>query len=218
MLITVRDAISISLEQGCDIEIKRKRSWRKCGEKRGIRIMDGCNFNLNSVFQDNAKEYTTRPVMAMKYQPGVENGWMAYYENKPVEGKNHKIYFGIRFFPTKGEAQKFIDANEKQYAIENGVPIEMEAEYDVPLPVLYSKDFDQDKKGGLSFGIEGGCPFNSNESEKYEFEILENESWIIRDMDGSIRVWNPDMDVTFFGRDRNIVFEKVAGEYIKIEL
>ena len=176
------------------------------------------NFKLNEIFNMNAKEYQTRPVIAAKYQPGMENGWIIYYENKPVEGKNHKNYFGIRFFPTKDEAQKFIDANEKQYVMENDILVEMEIEYDSPLPVLYSKDFDPDNKGGLSFGIDGACPFHSNESEKYEFEILENESWIIKNMDGSVRVWHPDMDETFFGRDRDIVFEKVTGEYIKVEV
>lgn len=32
------------------------------------------NFQLSNIFHDNAKEYQTRPVMAAKYQPGMENG------------------------------------------------------------------------------------------------------------------------------------------------
>ena len=36
----------------------------------------GHNFKLNSVFQDNAREYVTRPVKAMRYQPRLKMaGW-----------------------------------------------------------------------------------------------------------------------------------------------
>lgn len=39
--------------------------------------MDVHNFKLNDIFYQNAKEYATRPVKAMKYQPGLglENGF-----------------------------------------------------------------------------------------------------------------------------------------------
>ena len=33
--------------------------------------MDVHNFQLDSLFQKNAKEFTTRPVKAVKYQPGL---------------------------------------------------------------------------------------------------------------------------------------------------
>ena len=74
--------------------------------------MDIHNFQLGSVFQQNAKEYVTRPVKAMKYQPGLglENGWMVYFEDNPSnEGKSS--HFGVKFFPTKETAQSFIDAD-----------------------------------------------------------------------------------------------------------
>lgn len=37
--------------------------------------MNTQNFKLNEIFSLNAKEYQTRPVKAMKYQPGIENGF-----------------------------------------------------------------------------------------------------------------------------------------------
>ncbi len=43
-------------------------------------------------------------------------------------------------FQTKDEAQSFINAHEKQYAMENGKLIEMAAEYDNPVPVLYQEE------------------------------------------------------------------------------
>ncbi len=41
------------------------------------------NFQLSSVFQNNAKEYFARPIKAMKYQPGlgIENGFCVHYSS-----------------------------------------------------------------------------------------------------------------------------------------
>jgi hypothetical protein len=88
------------------------------------------------VFQDNAKEYQTRPVRAAKYQPGMENSWMVYFEGNSANVGKSRSYFGVKFFPTKDKAQRFIDANEKQYVIEDGVLIGMNVVCDVPFPVL----------------------------------------------------------------------------------
>lgn len=88
--------------------------------------MDIHNFQLSDIFHQNAREYVTRPVKAMRYQPGLglENGWMVYFEGNPSnEGKSS--HFGVIFFPTKDKAQSFIDADEKQYAMENGVRVGM---------------------------------------------------------------------------------------------
>lgn len=59
------------------------------------------NFTLNNVFRDNAKEYQTRPVKAMKYQPGIENSWMVYFEGNSANAEKSRSYFGVKFFPTK---------------------------------------------------------------------------------------------------------------------
>ena len=85
------------------------------------------------------------------------------------------------------------------------------------MPVLCTKDFDPDNKGGLESCIEGQCAFISNETEDYEFEILEDRSWILIYMDGKIRVWHPDYEESFFGKNMDIVFEKDdKGEYRQI--
>lgn len=185
--------------------------------------MDIHNFQLGSVFQQNAKEYVTRPVKAMKYQPGlgIENGWMVYYEgNSSNEEKSR--YFGVKFFPTKDKAQSFIDADEKQYAMENGMPVGMKVICDDPLPVLCRKEPDIEKNKGMSFQF-GDRAFISDESEKYEFYILDSIScdcatWLIQDMDGNIRIWdNTVMDELFFGKESEYVFEKTdKGEYLQV--
>lgn len=179
--------------------------------------MDVHNFHLNSIFQQNAKEYVTRPVMAAKYQPGMENGWMVYFTNVTTKERGMMMNEGMKFFSTKADAWKFINANEKQYIMENGDLVEVEVIYDPPKPVLCTKDFNPDNKGGLLFCIEGETAFVSNETEDYEFEILEDNSWILMEMDGTIRVWHPDLEETFFGYNRDIVFEKNdKGEYRKV--
>ena len=183
----------------------------------GIKTMDVHNFRLNDIFYQNAKECVTRPVMAAKYQPGMENGWMVYFTNVTTKGRGVLMHEGMKFFPTEVEAWEYINADEKQYVEENGKLVEVKVSYDSPVPVLCTKDFDPNNKGGLTACIEGQCAFVSNETEDYEFEILEDKSWILIDMDGKIRVWHPDYEESFFGKSMDIVFEKDDdGEYRQI--
>lgn len=165
--------------------------------------MDIHNFQLSSVFYQNAREYVTRPVKAMKYQPGlgIENGWMVYFEGSPSnEGKSS--HFGVKFFPTKETAQSFIDADEKQYAMENGVRVGMKVKCDEPVPVLCRVEPDIEKNEGVLFQF-GDKAFISDESEMYEFYILDcdwcdNDTWIILDSEDNIRVWDNTSDELFF--------------------
>lgn len=168
------------------------------------------NFKLSNVFHDNAKEYITRPVKAAKYQLGMENSWMVYYSNIETKKKESMLYEGIRFFPSEAEAWDFIDRNEKQYAIENGELIGVDVEYDLPKPVLCRKDDDAINKDGMHFCSREQA-FVSDESCNYEFYILECDCWIIQDM-GNIRVWYPDSEETFFGKDKDIVYEKAIDQ------
>ena len=50
------------------------------------------------------------------------------------------------------------------------------------------------------------------------YNLTHDNCWIIREVDGNIRVWYPDSEETFFGKDKEIVFERMAEreEYIKI--
>lgn len=176
------------------------------------------NFQLSNVFHDNAKEYQTRPVMAAKYQPGMENGFCVYYCNE--ETKEHTMHEGIRFFSSETEAYEFINRNEKEYAREDGKLIEMEVVYGEPEPVLYRKDANAAELDGLHFCF-GDKAFLSNESEEYEFFILDsncdNDVWILQDMNGNIRVWDNTSDELFFGNEAEYVFEKTdKGEYVRV--
>ena len=177
--------------------------------------MDIDNFKLNSVFQDNAREYVTRPVVAAKYQPGVENSWMVYFTNEITQERGAMMHEGVRFFPTESEAWEYINANEEQFIKENGELVSLKVTYDSPKPVLCRKDADAINKDGLHFCF-GDKAFVSDESCDYEFYILECDCWIIQDM-GNIRVWYPDSEETFFGNEKDIVYQKAGNdEYIKI--
>lgn len=122
------------------------------------------NFQLSKAFHDNAKEYITMPVMAAKYQPGMENGFCVHYSNVETKKVEAMMHEGIRFFPSKAEAWNFINRNEKQYARENGELIGMEVVYDEPEPVLYRKDADAENLDGIHFCF-GDKAFISDESE-----------------------------------------------------
>lgn len=185
--------------------------------------MNAHNFILNAAFKENSKEYQTRPVRAAKYRPGVETGFMVYYANKPSHEKGTTLHEGMKFFDTEVEAWDYIRADNRQYAKENGVLVEFDVEYDPPRAVLHRKESDIEKKTGFINSHEGDHAFISDETEQYDFFILSNdygegEAWIIQDMDGNVRVWYNDLeDETFFGRESDIVFEKVGRDgYIKV--
>lgn len=179
------------------------------------------NFQLNDIFHQNAKEYVARPVLAARYQPGMENGFCVYYSSTEKCTREYMLYEGIRFFPKEADAWEFVNRNEKQYAKVNGAIIEIEAVYDKPEPVLYRKDANAENLDGIHFCF-GEHAFISDESEDYEFYILGNNCgsgvWIIQDMvDGNIRVWDCTMDELFFGKESEYVFEKTeGGEYIPV--
>lgn len=177
--------------------------------------MDIHNFKLNSVFHDNAKEYITRPVIAAQYQPGMENSWMVYFTNMISNGSSAITHEGVKFFSVESEAWDYINANEEQLVKENGKLISAKVTYDPPKPVLCRKDADAINKNGIHFCF-GEKAFVSDESCNYEFYILECDCWIIQDM-GNIRVWYPDSEETFFGKENDIVYEKAGNdEYIKV--
>ena len=181
------------------------------------------NFQLSNIFYDNAKEYQTRPVMAAKYQPGlgIENGFCVHYSSTETYTREYMMYEGIRFFPNEAEAWEFINRNEKQYVKVNGVLTEIEAVYDVPEPVLYRKDHNAKDLDGIHFCF-GEHAFISDESEDYEFYILtcnwcDNDTWIILDSEGNIRVWDSTSEELFFGKESEYVFEKNdQGEYMQV--
>ena len=75
--------------------------------------MENRDFVLNEkLFDQNAKVYQSRPLRAMKYQEGMENGWMLYMSNKPFNNTEANSCDGVKFFDTKEDAMKYVEANE----------------------------------------------------------------------------------------------------------
>ena len=183
--------------------------------------MEKTVFTLNEVFEQNAKEYQTRPVKATKYQLGMENGWMLYMSNKPFKSNDIPLYAGVKFFDTKEDAMQYVEANEPQHAMLNGELVECEVEYDLLRPVIYRKFSEGEEKLGVDMGIKG-FTFVSDESEIYDFYILEENTWIILDADGNIRVWEQDFldcaSSTFFGNPEDFVYQKEDNKYIKVAI
>ena len=184
------------------------------------------NFVLNDVFKKNAKIYQTKPVLATRYKPGMETGWMVYFCNKITKDLRASQHEGMNFFDTKQEAWDYINADNKQYVEKDGVTVEIPVEYDPPIPVLHRKESNPDKKVGYTNCFEGQCAFKSNETEMYDFFILDYyhttpDEWIIQDADGNVRVWNKDCPEScnelFFGKDDRYICEKVGeNQYIEI--
>lgn len=108
--------------------------------------MDTNNFILNDIFKENAKVYQTKPVKATKYQPGMETGWIVYMSNKFMKEIEKRWHEGMKFFDTEQEAWDYINVDNKQYIKVNGVAVEIEVDYDAPVPVLHRKETDPEKK------------------------------------------------------------------------
>ena len=188
--------------------------------------MEANNFILNDVFEKNAKIYQTKPVRATKYQPGMETGWMVYMNNKFTKDIEKQLYEGMKFFDTEQEAWDYIKAGNKQYINIDGVAVEIEVNYDAPVPVLHRKRRDSEKKVGIAEDFFGKYALLSNETEIYDFFILKNDCetydvWIIQDADGTIRVWDRGSlefcNEPFFGKENNYIYEKIADDtYIKV--
>lgn len=178
------------------------------------------NFKLGNVFRNNAREYTTRPVIAAKYQKGMENGFCVFYSNVATKKTESTMYEGIRFFQKETDAWEFIKANERQYIKGNDGIIGMEVTYNKPQPVLYRKDADAENLDGIQCCF-GEHAFMSDESKDYEFYILDSNHdggcWIIQDVDGNIRVWDRTMEELFFGEESEYVYTRNdKGEYVHV--
>lgn len=181
--------------------------------------MDTQNFRLNGVFNCNAKVYQTRPVIAAKYVPGMETGYMVYFANKADNRRKTMQYEGVKLFQTESEAWDYINANDKQYILENGKLIEIAAGYDEPRPVLHRLLEGAGKRDGMDFGF-GSSAFLSDESGQYDIFVLEGNSWIIQEPDGNVRVWYPELEETFFGQE--YICEKIYNgnccDYVRVEV
>lgn len=185
--------------------------------------MENRNFALNEIFEQNAKIYQTRPVKAMRYQSGMENGWMLYISNKPYKPNDIPTHAGVKFFDTKEDAMRYVEANKPEYMNINGELVASEVEYDLLRPVMYRKLAEGEERLGVDFAL-GEYVFISDEQRFYDFYILEDSTWIILDADGNIRVWEQDfLDCagnSFFGNPEDFVYERnmESGkeEYIKV--
>ena len=167
------------------------------------------------MLQENIRQYSTKPVRAAKYRLGMENGFMVYFFNTAMKEREAMIYEGARFFSTETEAWDYINEGNKQSTNQGGEIVGVEVNYASPKPVLYRKSEVAINKEGIHFCF-GEYAFVSDESEDYEFYILEDGCWIIWDMDDSVRVWYPDSEETFFGDGKNIVYQvDGGGKYIK---
>lgn len=183
-------------------------------------------FVLNDIFKKSAKVYQTKPVLATKYKPGMETGFAVYFCNQVSKERGLSMHEGFKFFDTEKEAWDYINADNPQYAEEKGVLMEIPVEYDPPVPVLHRKETDPDKKVGFQNCFEGEYAFVSNETEQYDFFILDYhhttpDVWIIQDADGSIRVWDTDFpgncNELFFGKEDSYICEKVGEDkYIEV--
>ena len=191
--------------------------------------MESNAFVLNDIFEEKAKVYQSRPIRAMKYEKGMETGFVVRFSNLPNKEEELNRNEGMKFFDTESEAWDYINSNPDQYINVDGELVQVEVIYDKPQPILHRKVDSPDERIGCVNCFEGQYAFISNETEQYDFFYLDDENcdidvWIIQDADGNIRVWERDFldccSTTFLGNPEDFVYEKcvVSGkeEYIKV--
>lgn len=124
---------------------------------------------MMSIFEEKAKRFHTKPdyIWAAKYEKGMENGWVIEFYNKGEEDTgNHFIIFGteneaIEHYKNKPIYEETVSRNDEEFIVQYDV------EYYEPKPCLW-----HNRKHVISdFGYEW---------EEQEYEIIEENDWIIK--------------------------------------
>lgn len=155
------------------------------------------DLKLNDVFEKNCRVFNARPVTAARYKKGMENGYQVCF--------TYGINEGFKFFATEQEAMEFYERKPLQQCLVDGSLQAVECKYNEPEPILY------EPKTAVQMEEEGGCPLQSglieDESCYYNFFTLYEGSWIIKDSNGSVRVWDKDdLDSPFIGGEYNCMY------------
>ena len=152
-----------------------------------IGVMD---VTLNKLFWDHAKVYQSKPVVAAKYQPGMENGWVVIY--------SYERAMGFKFFKEYREAKQYSEEKPTHMLITDHGLVEVKCFYDEPCGKESKKEFEDDEQG------------------KYDVGFVGKDVFIIKDNGGSVRVWHNMGCESFFGKYG--VYERDGEEYIKTDI
>lgn len=143
---------------------------------------------LNMNFYQNAQIYQSKPVLVARYRLGMENGWAVCFAYKSHEG--------FRFFDNLEAAMQFYWKKPKQEYRLSGESYVAECDYYEPVPVLYTPCLDKHKVSDYY------CPeenfFVNDESSDYETGFLSEGIWIVKEADGSVRLWDENSKEAFF--------------------
>ena len=154
------------------------------------------NIKLNDVFENHCKEFKAKPVTAARYRRGMENGFCVVYDYLSNEG--------LKFFNTYEEAMQFYNEKPLQECIIDGVSHMVKCEYYEPHPVFYERNNEPE------------CTINSsfvaNESMWYDCTFLYDDSWIIKDSNGNIRVFDRgDAEHPFIGEEYMFMYNEYTS-------
>ena len=149
---------------------------------------------LNMDFYKNAVIYQCQPVLTARYRPGMENGWAVCF--------SYKTYEGFRYFSEWEAAMQFYRKKPKQEYIISGESYVVECRYEEPTPVLYAPCYDKEKFNEYHYPYEH--VFVNDESLDYEMGYLSEGIWIVREPDGSVRLWDENSKEAFFEEGPNL--------------
>lgn len=146
---------------------------------------------LNMEFYKDAQIYLSKPVLAAKYRPGMENGWAVCFA--------YKSYEGFRYFNNLETAMCFYWEKPEQAYVLSGETHIVKCNYDMPVPVLYAPCLDKYKESDYYSPVE--TVFVNDESGDYEVGFLSEGIWLIKENDGSVRLWDENLKEAFFEKE-----------------
>ena len=128
------------------------------------------NLPLNEVFLKNSREYGMNQLIAAKYQPGMETGFLVCYCYQSQEG--------YRFFDNRQQAEEFVKLKPLQDLLVDGRWEKVSCVYHAPDPVLHVKLSPIEKKINEAYNLNLKGNFREDEADEYQFVILEPGVWV----------------------------------------
>lgn len=144
--------------------------------------------SLNMNFYNNAKIYQGGPVLTARYLPGMENGWAVCF--------SYKSYEGFRIFDSLEEATQFYTEKPPQEYRLFGESHVVDCDYFEPVPVLYVKQDEKNSRNDYTYPAKS--IFVNDETTKCEMAFLQEGIWIVKEVDGDVRLWDENSKEAFF--------------------
>ena len=146
---------------------------------------------LNKKFYDNAEIRQSKPVLAARYKPGMESGWAVCFA--------YKTYEGFRIFDDLESATEFYNQKPRQEYELFGQSHLVECDYYEPTPILHARLREKNARNDYTYPLKS--LFVNDETSDYIIAFLQEGIWIVKEQDGTVRLWDENSGEAFYGME-----------------